>query len=115
MHEIGIVRQVLRTVEEFAKENDITEVSEIVLDVGEVFFFNDTATTEIYPYVAEETEMFKDTILTINMIPGMAECDDCDAIYNLVECEGICPDCGSQSKTVYSGKDCSIREIHVPE
>ena len=36
MHEIGIVRQVLRTVEEFAKENDITEVSEIVLDVGEV-------------------------------------------------------------------------------
>ena len=59
--------------------------------------------------------MFKDTVLTINMIPGMAECDDCDAIYNLVECEGICPDCGSQSKTVYSGKDCSIREIHVPE
>ena len=36
MHEIGIVRQVLRTVEEFAKENDIKEVSEIVLDVGEV-------------------------------------------------------------------------------
>ena len=115
MHEIGIVRQVLRTVEEFAKENDITAVSEIVLDVGEVSQVIPEYLTEIYPYVAEETEMFKDTVLTINMIPGMAECDDCDAIYNLVECEGICPDCGSQSKTVYSGKDCSIREIHVPE
>ena len=109
MHEIGIVRQVLRTVEEFAKENDITEVSEIVLDVGEVSQVIPEYLTEIYPYVAEETEMFKDTVLTINMIPGMAECDDCDAIYS------ICPDCGSQSKTVYSGKDCSIREIHVPE
>ena len=44
MHEIGIVRQVLRTVEEFAKENDITEVSEIVLDVGEVSQVNDDRT-----------------------------------------------------------------------
>ncbi len=115
MHEIGIVRQVLRTVEEFAKENDIKEVSEIVLDVGEVSQVIPQYLTEIYPYVAEETEMFKNTVLTINTIPGMAECDDCDAIYNLLECEGICPDCGSQSKTVYSGTECNIREIHVPE
>ena len=86
MHEIGIVRQVLRTVEEFAKENDIKEVSEIVLDVGEVSQVIPQYLTEIYPYVAEETEMFKNTVLTINTIPGMAECDDCDAIYNLLEC-----------------------------
>lgn len=115
MHEIGIVRQVLRTVEDYARENDLKEIAEIVLDVGEVSQVVPEYLTEIYPYVAEETEMFKDTKLIINMVPGMAECDDCDAIYNLVECEGICPDCGSQRKTVYSGTECTIREIHIPE
>ena len=49
------------------------------------------------------------------VIPGMAECDECDEIFNVVEHKGYCPACGSFEKTVLSGKDFGIREIHVPE
>ena len=36
MHEIGVVRSVVKTVTDFAEENNIAEVAEIVLDIGEL-------------------------------------------------------------------------------
>ena len=48
------------------------------------------------------------------MIPGLAECEECDEVFNVIEHKGICPNCGSFEKTVLSGKDFLIREIVVP-
>ena len=56
-----------------------------------------------------------DYALILEIVPGMAECDECDEIFNVVENEGYCPNCGSFEKTVLTGKDFNIKEIHVPE
>lgn len=114
MHEIGVVRQVLRTIEDFAKENDVKQIEELVLDVGELSLIIPQYLEDIYPAVCKGT-ILEHTKLIINMVPGLAECDDCDEIFNVVEHEGYCPNCGSFEKTVLSGKDFTIREIHVPE
>ena len=37
MHEIGIVRQILRTVESFAEKNGVKDIREVVVDCGELF------------------------------------------------------------------------------
>ena len=34
MHEIGIVRQLVRTVTDFAKENRVQDIREVVVDCG---------------------------------------------------------------------------------
>lgn len=114
MHEIGVVRQVLRTIEDFAKENDVKQIDELVLDVGELSLIIPQYLEDIYPAVVKDT-ILENAKLIINMVPGLAECDDCDEIFNVVEHEGYCPNCGSFEKTVLSGKDFTIREIHVPE
>ena len=36
MHEIGVVKQVVRTVESFAAENNVKKIDEVVLDIGEL-------------------------------------------------------------------------------
>ena len=36
MHEIGVVRQMCRTVMDFAAENNIQSISEIVVEIGEL-------------------------------------------------------------------------------
>ena len=36
MHEIGVVRQMLKTVEEFAAENEIDDIVSIVLEIGDL-------------------------------------------------------------------------------
>ena len=114
MHEINIVRQVLKTVGDFAGENGITEVSEIVLDIGELSLIIPEYIEEIYPAVAQGT-MFENTKLIMNTIPGLAQCAACDEIFNVIEYNGYCPNCGGFEKTVLTGKDFSIREIHIPE
>ena len=114
MHEIGVVRQVIRTVEDFAKENDIKEVSEIVLDIGELSLVIPKYVEDIYAVTTEGT-ILEGTKLIINVIPGMAECDECDEIFNVIEHEGYCPNCGSFEKQVLSGTDFMIKEVHIPE
>ena len=114
MHEIGVVRQVIRTVEDFAKENNITEITEIVLDIGELSLVIPKYVEDIYA-ITVEGSILEGAKLTMNVIPGMAECDECDEIFNVIEHEGYCPNCGSFEKSILSGKDFLIREIHVPE
>ena len=114
MHEIGIVRQIVGTVSRFAEENHVERIAEVVVDCGELSLVIPKYLQDIYPAVAEGT-ILQDAKLVVNVIPGMAECDECDEIFNVVEHKGYCPSCGSFEKTVLSGKDFGIREIHIPE
>ena len=113
MHEIGILRHLVRTVTEFAAENGIREISEVVVDCGELSLVIPEYVEELYPVVIRDS-ILENAKLTIHMIPGLAECDECDEIFNVIDCKGSCPNCGSLKKTVLSGKDFSIREIMVP-
>ncbi len=112
MHEIGIARQVLATVEKFANENRVDQISEIVVDCGELSLVIPKYLKDIYPAVARGTR-FENTKLTINSIPGMAECDECDEIFNVVEHKGYCPSCGSFEKSILTGREFLIKEIKV--
>ena len=114
MHEIGIVRSMCQTVRNYAQEHNIERICEIVCQVGELSLVIPEYLEDIYPKVTKGTE-FENTKLILEIIPGLAECDDCDEIFNVVEHEGYCPNCGSFEKTVLSGKDFCVKEIHVPE
>ncbi len=114
MHEINIVRQVVRTVEDFARENNVTDVREVVLDIGELSLVIPEYVEQLYPPVVKGT-ILENARLIINVVPGLAECEDCGEIFNVIEHDGYCPNCGSFNKEVLSGKDFYIREIHIPE
>ena len=110
MHEIGIARQILRTVEKYAEANEASMIAEVVCDCGELSLVIPEYLEKVYPVVAKDS-ILRDAKLTINVIPGFAECDDCDEIFNVIENRGYCPACGSFSKTVLSGRDFTVREI----
>lgn len=112
MHEIGIVRSMCKTVLDFAKENNVDAIAEIVCEVGELSLVVPEYMEEIYPMVVADTEL-KDTKLVLEIVPGLAECEECDEIFNVIQHEGYCPNCGSFEKLVLSGKDFMIKEIHV--
>lgn len=114
MHEIGIVRSMCKTVLDYAKENNVEKISEIVCEIGELSLVIPEYVEELYPVVVAKIPELKETKLVINIIPGLAECEECDEIFNVVEHEGYCPNCGSFEKLVLSGKDFNIKEIHVP-
>lgn len=114
MHEIGIVRSMCRTVLDYMEENNVAAISEIVCEVGELSLVIPQYVEELFPPVAKGTPL-EGAKLILETVPGMAECDDCDEIFNVIEHEGYCPNCGSFEKTVLTGKDFTIKEIHIPE
>lgn len=114
MHEIGIVRSMCKTVLDYAKANNVESISEIVCEVGELSLVVPEYMEEIYPMVVAGTEL-ENTKLVLEVIPGFAQCEECDEIFNVIEYEGYCPNCGGFEKQVLSGKDFMIKEIHIPE
>ena len=114
MHEIGVVRSLCKTVLDYARENNVSQISEIVCQVGELSLVIPQYVEEIYPTVVAGTEL-ENTRLLLETVPGLAICNGCDEVFNVVENEGYCPNCGRFDKDVLSGRDFSIKEIHVPE
>lgn len=55
MHEIGVVRSMVKTVTDFARQNDIREIAEIVLDIGELSLVIPKYVEDIYPAVVKDT------------------------------------------------------------
>ena len=113
MHEIGVVRQLVRTVTDFAAQNGVTDVREVVVDCGELSLVIPEYVEELYAVVIKDS-ILEHAKLTIRVVPGRAECNDCDEIFNVVQCKGYCPSCGSFDKTVLTGRDFTVREIVVP-
>lgn len=114
MHELSVLIEVVRIVEELAEEQSIEKVGAIVLQIGELSSVVPQFMEEYFPYVIEDKPRFKDTKLEIEILPGMARCQKCQTVFNVVENEGYCPKCRSFDKDLLSGQEFLIKEIVVP-
>lgn len=115
MHEIGIVRSMCATVSSFAEKNQVSKIDEIVCECGELSLVIPEYVEKLYPPVAEDFPRLKGARLRLEIVPGLAECDECDEIFNVVEHKGYCPNCGSFEKQVLSGKEFLVKEIRTTE
>lgn len=70
MHELGVLKYALKTVQNVAKENKIDEVKFIILDVGENSSYVPSFFEKLYPVAIEGNDFFKKTKLIIDIVPG---------------------------------------------
>lgn len=113
MHEIGVVRSMMRTVEDFARDNGIDEIVSIVLEIGDLSMIIPKYVEDIYSVVSKDTR-FEGTELVIEMVEGQGVCRDCKRAFPIVKNEGYCPRCGRRNADIISGRDFIIKEIVVP-
>jgi len=113
MHELGIVMEIVRVVDELAKEQGITVVEAIVLQIGELSPVVPKYIEECYPAAVDGTFM-ENTKLEIEIMPGNGICKDCETVFNVLKNSGKCPRCGSKNFETLSGRDFYIKEIRVP-
>lgn len=110
MHELGVVFEVIKTVENFAMENKITQIDTLVLQIGELSSMIPSYIEACYPAAVDGT-MMQDTKLKIEILPGNALCKKCNHVFNLKVNEGICPECRERDFELLSGKEFMIKEI----
>ena len=110
MHELGVVFQIIRTVENFAVKNQVTTIDTLVLQIGELSSMIPRYVEACYPAAVEGT-ILANTKLKIEVLPGNALCKKCNKVFNLIEHQKICPNCQSDDWEIISGKEFFIKEI----
>lgn len=110
MHELGILMGAINTVENFAKQNGVTKIQTLVLQIGELSSMIPKYIEDCYPAAVEGT-LLQETELKIEILPGNAICQSCNNVFNLIENKDTCPNCGSQDWEILCGKEFMIKEI----
>lgn len=115
MHELGIVFHIASEVERIAKENGVTSVSEVVLEIGEVSAVVNDYLEDCWNWNTKKSELLKNCKLTINPIPAVTYCGDCKKTYPTVKHGRTCPYCGSGKTWLIKGNETIIKQIVVAD
>jgi len=114
MHELGIVIEIVKQVEEHKIQNNVKDIEKLVLQIGELSGVVPHYIEDVYPIAVEKTSL-KNMKLEIEITPGIGKCKDCGLTYNLVQNNNVCPLCGSEKFDVITGTELMIKELHAKE
>ena len=113
MHELGIVKHVIRTLGAVAKENRVRRIGSVTLEVGEVSGVVLEQLVDCWNYFREKDPLVRDAVLNVEPIEAMTLCTACGQVYKTVPQGKICPNCGSGETYLLRGNEFSIRQIEA--
>lgn len=113
VHELGIVFSIMDTVEEVARDNQVTCVSSVTLEVGEVASVVEYYLKDCWRWAVQRSEVLADSELVIKPLPAVTYCEACDSTYPTVEHGRTCPHCGSGRTYLLTGNELNILEIEA--
>ena len=113
MHELGIVFHIIKSVEEIGAQNELTKVSSVTLEIGEVSGIVPAYLTDCWKWAAAKSELLAGSELKVEQIDAVTYCEACGKTYPTVQYAKICPHCGSDKTYLVTGNEVSIKEIEA--
>lgn len=113
MHELGIVFNIIRTVKDVAKENNVTSIKVLTLDIGEVSTIIPSYLIDCYDWAKKKEPLLENSTLKVNTIKAVTICNSCHKEYETVRYAKTCPYCGSTDTELKVGNEVEIKEIEV--
>jgi hydrogenase nickel incorporation protein HypA/HybF len=113
MHELGIIVHVAKTIEEVAKENEVTQIGSVTLEIGEVSGVVPEYLTDCWNYYRKKTPLLENSEMKIEQLSAVTFCTNCKEEYETVKHGRQCPHCGSYETYLLRGNECNIKEIEA--
>ncbi len=113
MHELGVVKHVMKTLAEVAEENAVTKIGSVTLQIGEVSGIVNEQLTDCWNWFREKEDLFKGAELKIEVMPAVTFCESCKKEYETVKYGRTCPYCGSSETYLITGNQFEIKEIEA--
>jgi hydrogenase nickel incorporation protein HypA/HybF len=113
MHELGVVFHIMDSLESVAKENDVTQIQSVTIEVGEVSAVIPHYLTDCWAWAIKKKPLFTDCEMKIEILPAVTWCDDCKQEYGTVAHGRTCPYCGSEKTWLLKGNELNIKEIEA--
>ena len=113
MHEMGIVVQLTRTLDEITKREKIKKIGKVTVQVGEVSGVVDQFFYECWGYVKTNYPALADSELVLEPMTAITFCENCQKTYETMKYGKTCPYCKSGETYLVSGRECIIKEIEA--
>ncbi|MBQ7557702.1 MAG: hydrogenase maturation nickel metallochaperone HypA [Lachnospiraceae bacterium] len=113
MHELGVVKHVIKTLEEVADENSVTKIGSVTLSIGEVSGIIHEQIKDCWDYFKKKSPLLEEAELKIDEIPAVTYCTACEGRYETVKYGKICPYCKSPETYLLQGNEFTIKEIEA--
>ena len=113
MHELGTVVYIIDTVENICREQNLTKVGSITLEVGEVSAIIPEYLTDYFNWARAKSDFLKECELKIEQIKAVTYCQDCKQTYETVRYGRQCPYCQSGNTFLITGNEYTIKEIEA--
>jgi len=113
MHELGIVFNITKQIDEIAKENKVNKVISLTVEVGEVSTVVPEYFKDCFEWAKKKTEYLKDCKLNLVVLSALSYCEDCKQTYNTVQFGKTCPHCKSEHTYLVTGNEVKMKQIEV--
>ena len=113
MHELGIVKHVIKTLHDVAAENGVSRIGSVTLEIGEVSGVVLDQLVDCWNYFRDKDELVKGAPLFVEKIKASTLCTSCQKTYETVRYGKTCPYCGSAETYLLRGSEFSIKQIEA--
>lgn len=113
MHELGTIVYVINTVEQICREQELSVVGSVTLEVGEVSGIIPEYLIDYWNYSVKKSEFLKEAKLKIENLSAVTFCQDCKQTYETVKHGKQCPHCESWNTFLVTGNEYNIKEIEA--
>ena len=118
MHELGVILNMLDTLESAAKRNNVKRIATVSIDVGEMTGIVPAYMKGVWPEACNNT-VCHGSELFVNLVKAVSVCADCKEEFftmdNAPNDVPTCPKCGSTRWTLKEGDGLIIKEIGVED
>ena len=76
MHELGIIVHITKTLQNVAKENNLSEIGSVTLEIGEVSTIVPDYLTDCWKYYRKKFPLIEHSELKIEILPATTYCED---------------------------------------
>lgn len=111
MHELGIVFHIMDSLEAVAKENGLTSIQSVTIELGEVSTVIESYLVDCWNWAVKKRELLHGCRMVVETIPAVSVCEDCGKEYGTVAHGRNCPHCGSEKTYLLAGSEITIKEI----
>ena len=113
MHELGIVKHVIKTLHDVANENNVRRIGSVTLEVGEVSGVVLDQLVDCWNYFREKDPLVKGAPLFVERVPAVTFCTSCEKTFDTIAHGKTCPHCGSTETYLLKGNEFFIKQINA--
>ena len=112
MHELGLMQNIVDTVQDYARKNNVSKVVKVMLEVGQVSGVVPESLEFCFEVCTKQT-VLEGALLEIERIDAVGKCKTCGEGFDLLTHSFSCPKCGGTDWEMISGRELIIKGLEV--